>query len=50
VKEGSCDAAISFQSRVSKSGMCGSKVSSSICSVDSLVTPALLCMLPQATS
>jgi hypothetical protein len=30
--------------------MCGSKVSSSVCSIDSLVTPALFCMSPQATS
>jgi hypothetical protein len=50
VLEGGSDAAISFQARVSKNGMCGSKVSSSVCSVDSLVTPALFCMLLQATS
>jgi len=50
VLEGSSDAAISFQARVSKNGTCSSKVSSSVCSVDSLITPALFCMSPQATS
>jgi hypothetical protein len=30
--------------------MCGSKVSSSVCSVDSLITLALFCMSLQATS
>jgi hypothetical protein len=50
VLKGGSDAAISFQARVSKNGTCSSKVSSSVCSVDSLVTPALFCMLPQATS
>ena len=45
--ECSSDAAVSFQARVSKNGMCGCKILSFIHSIDSLLAPAHLCMAPQ---
>ncbi len=43
----SSDAAISFQARVSKNGMCSCKILSFICSIDSLLALAHFCMAPQ---
>ena len=48
--EGSYDAAVSFQARVSKNGACCSKVFGLVGSIDSLIAPADFCMSPQATS